>query len=205
MRAPLPLSVDRKEGSPGLERLLTSHFDSRCSASVDNSVLLAQLSLTSARAPPVPQLRIPHPAPVRSVLPLASAFRDSPYLVTGASDELLRLIDLSASAALDPNPARETKREWRGLPLAANARVEGCAREVEAHTHEIVQLCAYVSRNGQQWLLSASLDNTLRRWEWPDVLVREMDKVLVVREEQPEESLLTEEEERELAELMDGE
>lgn len=150
-------------------------------------------------------LRIPHPAHVRSVLPLASVFPDSPYLATGSSDELFRLIDLSSSAALDPNPAREAKREWRGLPLAATAPVEGCVRAVEAHTHEVVQLCAYVSSDRQQqWLLSASLDNTLRRWKWPDVLTQEMDKVVVVKETTAaeEESLLTEEEERELAELM---
>lgn len=110
---------------------------------------------------------------------------------------------MSSSAALDPNPAREAKREWRGLPLAATTPVEGCVRTVEAHTHEVVQLCAYVSSDGQQqWLLSASLDNTLRRWKWPDVLTQEMDKVVVVKETAPEESLLTEEEERELAELM---
>lgn len=147
-------------------------------------------------------LRIPHPAQIRSVLPLASVFPDSPYLVTGSSDELFRLIDLSSSAALDPNPAREAKREWRGIPLAAP--VEGCVRAVEAHTHEVVQLCAYHSSDGQQWLLSASLDNTLRRWKWPDVLTQEMDKVVVVKETAAaeEESLLTEEEERELAELM---
>lgn len=175
-----------------------------CPASVDNSVLLSQLSLTSASAAPTPLLRISHPAQVRSVLPLASVFPDSPYLATGSSDELFRLIDLSSSAALDPNPAREAKREWRGLPLAATAPVEGCVRAIEAHTHEVVQLCAYASSDGkQQWLLSASLDNTLRRWKWPDVLTQEMDKVVVVKETATEEeSLLTEEEERELAELM---
>ncbi|KWU44084.1 WD40 repeat-like protein [Rhodotorula sp. JG-1b] len=201
LKGELRSEVRQHEG--GIYDLALSRDGEMWTASVDNSVLLAQLSLTSASAAPTPLLRIPHPAQVRSVLPLASVFPDSPYLVTGSSDELFRLIDLSSSAALDPNPAREAKREWRGLPLAATAPVQGCVRTVEAHTHEVVQLCAYVSSDGQQqWLLSASLDNTLRRWKWPDVLTQEMDKVVVVKETAPEESLLTEEEERELAELM---
>ncbi|GAA5950860.1 hypothetical protein JCM8115_004993 [Rhodotorula mucilaginosa] len=200
LKGELRCEVRQHEG--GIYDLALSRDGEMWTASVDNSVLLAQLSLTSASAAPTPLLRIPHPAQIRSVLPLASVFPDSPYLVTGSSDELFRLIDLSSSAALDPNPAREAKREWRGIPLAAP--VEGCVRAVEAHTHEVVQLCAYHSSDGQQWLLSASLDNTLRRWKWPDVLTQEMDKVVVVKETAAaeEESLLTEEEERELAELM---
>lgn len=177
-------------------------------ASVDNSVLLSKLSLASAAEKPVQMLRIPHPAQVRSVLPLNTTFPDAVHLVTGGSDELLRVIDLSASAALDPNAKREAKREWRGLPLAASAAVEGCVREIEAHTHEVVQLRAYTTCDAdgkaQRWLLSASLDGTLRRWRWPEVLTEAMDKVIVVKEveDAPKESLLTEKEERELAELM---
>ncbi|BGO96973.1 WD repeat-containing protein 49 [Rhodotorula toruloides] len=181
-------------------------------ASADNSVLLSHLSLTSASEPPVPTLRIPHPAQTRSILPLPlSSLAYSPsaaphihYLLTGSSDELIRIFDLSDSS-LDPSPSREQKRDWRGIALDLSATPEGCVKEIEGHTHEIVQLCAYTTSSGEAWILSASLDGTLRRWKWPDVLREKVDKLVIVpvEEEEPKkESLLTEEEERELAELM---
>lgn len=57
----------------------------------------------------------------------------------------------------------------------------------------------------EAWIVSASLDGTLRRWRWPDVLRDEVERKVVVQpeeEEKKKESLLTEEEERELEELM---
>lgn len=126
------------------------------------------------------------------------------YLLTGSSDELIRIFDLSDSS-LDPSPAREQKRVWRGIALDSSATPEGCVKEIEGHTHEIVQLCVYSTLSGEAWILSASLDGTLRRWKWPDVLKEKVDKLVIVpveEEELKKESLLTEEEERELAELM---
>ncbi|GAA5944952.1 hypothetical protein JCM10213_001829 [Rhodosporidiobolus nylandii] len=54
------------------------------------------------------------------------------------------------------------------------------------------------------WVLSASLDGTLRRWKWPDLLNEEWSKVVLfeVKEEGQKESLLTAEEEAELEALM---
>lgn len=181
-------------------------------ASADNSVLLSQLSLTSASEPPVPTLRIPHPAQTRSLLPLClSSLAYSPsaashihYLLTGSSDELIRVFDLS-DPSLDSSPTRERKREWRGIALDSSTVPEGCVKEIEGHTHEIAQLCAYSTVAGEAWVLSASLDGTLRRWKWPGVLNEKMEKLVIVPVEEPEpkkETLLTEEEERELEELM---
>ncbi|GEM06657.1 WD repeat protein [Rhodotorula toruloides] len=180
-------------------------------ASADNSVLLSQLSPSSASEPPIPTLRIPHPAQTRSLLPLSlsslayspSAAQHIHYLLTGSSDELIRIFNLSDSS-LDPSPTREQKRDWRGIALEASSTPDGCVKEIEGHTHEIVQLCAYTTSTGEAWLLSASLDGTLRRWKWPDVLKEKTDKLVIVpvEEEPKKESLLTEEEERELAELM---
>ncbi|GAA5890168.1 hypothetical protein JCM5296_002837 [Sporobolomyces johnsonii] len=185
-------------------------------ASADNSVLLSSLSLSSPSTPPTPLLRLPHPSQVRSLLPLASALPalSAPYLLTAASDELIRIFSL-ADSACDPDPARERRREWRGIGLAEGTVPDGCVREVEGHTHEIVQLRAYVSEGKEEegegggkkreaWILSASLDGTLRRWRWPEMLTEEREKLVVVPvvEEERKESLLTEEEERELEELM---
>ncbi|GAA5967469.1 hypothetical protein JCM11641_000556 [Rhodosporidiobolus odoratus] len=183
-------------------------------ASADSSILLSRLSLTSASIAPKPVLRIPHPAQVRSFLPLplSPALLSLPsqpplYLLTGASDEVLRILDLS-DVALDPDAAREAKRNWLGLPLPDGSLPDGCVKEVEAHTHEVVQLRAYTTagENGRRdiWVLSASLDGTLRRWKWPDLLQETHEKVVLVEvnEEEQKESLLTEEEEAELEALM---
>ncbi|GAA5961347.1 hypothetical protein JCM21900_004491 [Sporobolomyces salmonicolor] len=193
-------------------------------ASADHSVLLSSLSLSTPSTPPTPLLRLPHPSQVRSLLPLAAALPalSAPYLLTASSDELLRIFSL-ASSACDPDPAREQRREWRGIGLAEGSVPGGCVREVEGHTHEIVQLRAYVSegtaksqdgadegggKKREAWILSASLDGTLRRWKWPEMLLEERDRLVlvpVVEQEEGEkkkEGLLTEEEERELEELM---
>ncbi|GAA5904437.1 hypothetical protein JCM6882_008909 [Rhodosporidiobolus microsporus] len=185
-------------------------------ASADNSALLSRLSLSSPSTPPTPVLRIPHPSGVRSLLPLPLSpsllslpTPPPPYLLTGASDELLRVFDLSA-AELDPDAARESKREWCGLPLepAKGEKVEGCVNEVEAHTHEVVQLRAYTAAGEagrrEVWVLSASLDGTLRRWRWEEVREKKWDRVVIVPvgEEEEKESLLTAEEEAELEALM---
>ncbi|BGP14778.1 hypothetical protein JCM10213_004284 [Rhodosporidiobolus nylandii] len=183
-------------------------------ASADSSLVLSRLSLTNPTTPPVPILRIPHPSQVRSFLPLpitaslrALPTPPPPYLLTGASDELLRIFDLS-SAALDPDAAREQRRKWDGLPVSAEAKVEGCVKEIEAHTHDVVQLRAYTTagEGGRRevWVLSASLDGTLRRWKWPDLMNEEWSKVVLVevKEEGEKEGLLTAEEEAELEALM---
>lgn len=180
--------------------------------------MLSTLDRSSPSIPPVPVLRIPHPAQTRSLLPLPHSpaaltlslqhggAPPPPYLLTGASDELLRVWDLD-SPALDPSPSREAQRAWRGVPVPGSQRLEGCVRAVEGHAHEVVQLCAYAGADGELWVLSASLDGTLRRWKWSEVREGEGDRLVLVpveekEQEQEKESLLTEEEERELAELM---
>ncbi|GAA5835841.1 hypothetical protein JCM11251_007441 [Rhodosporidiobolus azoricus] len=186
-------------------------------ASADNSLLLSRLSLSSASLPPAPVLRIPHPCGVRALFPLhvSPSLLSLPtppphYLVSGGSDELLRVFDLSSSE-LDPDPTREQRREWRGLPLdlAKGEKLEGCANEIEAHLHEVIQLRAYTASTGEGgrkeiWVLSASLDGTLRRWRWEELRDKQWDKVVVVpvAEEEPKEGLLTAEEEAELEALM---
>ncbi|GAA5840869.1 hypothetical protein JCM9279_001247 [Rhodotorula babjevae] len=193
--------------------------DGLWTASADNSVLLSSLDRSSPSTPPTPILRIPHPAQTRSLLPLSHASAactlsllrgvpPPPILVTGASDELLRVWDLDCSA-LDPSASREAQRAWRGVPAAPSAKLDGCVRAIEGHAHEVVQLCAYADRAGELWVLSASLDATLRRWRWSEMREGAGERLVLVPVEdetqaggEEKESLLTEEEERELAELM---
>ncbi|KAM0754845.1 WD40 repeat-like protein [Meredithblackwellia eburnea MCA 4105] len=182
-------------------------------ASADNSILLSTYDATNPLAPPIPTTRIPHPSGVRSLLPLPLALPslNAPYLLTGSSDEVIRIINISD---VDSSVDTEAKPyPWTGIPLAAGSPVVGLAREVDGHSHDIVDFGVYlkeeVDESGKMkkeaWVVSASLDGTLRRWKWPNVLLEKVEKVVLVPvEEEPKkkESLLTEEEERELAELM---
>lgn len=83
----------------------------------------------------------------------------------------------------------------------------GLVKEIQGHSHDVTFLGTYmkvVEGKNEAWILSASIDGTLRRWPWPDVL-REDKKTqekIIVEVEEGRTSLLTEEEERELEELM---
>lgn len=125
---------------------------------------------------------------------------NSTHLLTGAVDEAIRIFNLSD---LDDLPST-TSIPWVGLPTTG--ALPGCVREVDGHAHDVMELGVFtkeVDGKREAWIVSASLDCTLRRWRWPDVLKAPATrKVLVPVEEPPAESLLTEEEERELEELM---
>ncbi|GAA5938198.1 uncharacterized protein JCM15063_000663 [Sporobolomyces koalae] len=181
-------------------------------ASADNSVLLSTFVPSSPATAPTPVLRIPHPGQTRALLslPISVPPLQAPYLLTTSTgaEDLIRVFDLT-DEVLDPDPKREVRREWKGLPgLHSGDAVPGCVREIEGHTNEIVQLAAYVVKNSELgtnevWILSASLDGTLKRWKWTEMLEQQREKLVLVEvKPQEEASLLTEEEERELAELM---
>ena len=134
----------------------------------------------------------------------------APYLLTTSSDELIRIFDLN-SDSLEPSPQREERRQWKGLSgLKEGDELSGCVREIEGHTNEVVSLSSYLLENDEGmkevWILSAGLDGTLRRWNWTEMLEEKREKLVLIEvnqeEEEVKESMLTEEEERELEELM---
>lgn len=79
-------------------------------------------------------------------------------------------------------------------------------KEVEGHSHDVIELAVFtkeVEGKKEAWILSASVDGTLRRWRWPDVLTAlPVIKVLIPVDE--EESVMTAEEERELEEMLEA-
>lgn len=140
-------------------------------------------------------------------LPLTLPSLGSNHLVTGCSDEHVRIFDLSTLSPLPPNAV------WSGNPTAPGERLDGLVREVEGHTHDVVDLGVYTvetevtpggARRTEAWLLSASLDGTLRRWKWPEVLVVPKERTVLVPVEIEEEKTggMTAEEEKELEDLM---
>jgi len=134
---------------------------------------------------------IAHPAPVKSILPLALTEIAEPYLISGAGD-LLHVWDLTTPA--EPEQIRE----------------------VDAHWHDItaIRLWRRTSRhvNGslivEPWIVTTSLDGTVRRWKLADLLTptpSNGERKLCTDQAPPKTGFgLTEEEKRQLDELLDS-
>ncbi|KAI0646914.1 WD40 repeat-like protein [Trametes meyenii] len=167
-------------------------------ASTDETVQLvphpAPTPIASMPATKLPR-PIQHPAAVKALLPLALTPLAEPYLLTGAGD-VIRVFDVSSPDAPE---------------LLA---------EVDAHWHDVTALRLWMRRSAvdgeslgkvrvEPWVVSASLDGTIRRWRLSELLQPPPPPPKKAEEEQPqpepadETSAMTEEEERELAELMD--
>lgn len=140
---------------------------------------------------PLPDSKVLHhvtqPHSVKALLPLFLTFEDATYLVVAVGDSL-RIYSYDPLSAQDPPELL-------------------C--EIEAHSHDITSLDVWMrtGKNGKAelWILSASLDSTLRRWSLSDVLTPKSTLEIpdVQRKAATSATKLTEEEERELAELME--
>ncbi|KAF9507608.1 hypothetical protein BS47DRAFT_1398465 [Hydnum rufescens UP504] len=133
---------------------------------------------------------ITHSTVVRCLLPLTFTPLSQPYLLTGTGD-VITVWDVSSFGE-------------------RNAEVEKVA-EVDAHSHDVTALCPWVrsfpeapERKKEAWIVSASLDGTIRRWKLSDILSGSYQALLRSRGEVKRAvTTLTEEEERELAELLE--
>ncbi|EJU05347.1 WD40 repeat-like protein [Dacryopinax primogenitus] len=153
-------------------------------SSSDNSVLLHRTN--QEHSGPLSQSRIQHSHPVKALLALPVTELQIPYLITACSDEKIRVWDVSAF---------EDKLGPADL-----------LRTVDAHSHEISSLALWLRKGADEirvpWVLSASLDSTLRRWKLSDLLAR--DETVLPNSSTEERAPcfeLTEEEERELLDL----
>ncbi|KAL1746961.1 WD40-repeat-containing domain protein [Schizophyllum fasciatum] len=157
-------------------------------ASTDDTVQLvplAEANDTKIKPPPA----IAHPAGVKAILPLAFTPLAEPYLFTAAED-VIRVYDVST-----PNE-----------PELIN--------QVDAHWHNVTLLRLWIRRtvgeDGQArvepWLVSASLDKTLRKWRLSELLnpAAPKAKVPVKKQKTRPEFQLSAAEEAELDELLDS-
>ncbi|KJA18598.1 hypothetical protein HYPSUDRAFT_190840 [Hypholoma sublateritium FD-334 SS-4] len=146
--------------------------------------------LPQPEAGPTPK-PLAHPVAVRALLPLALTDLGEPYLLTAAGD-VLRTFDVS-----EPDAPQ-------------------LLSQVDAHWHDITAIRLWTRRtvgdDGKTrvapWIVTTSLDRTIRKWRLTDLLEPPTLPVVPVVEVEaqkpvPAGSELTEEEERELAELMD--
>ncbi|KAL5529300.1 hypothetical protein ACEPAG_5285 [Sanghuangporus baumii] len=160
-------------------------------ASSDDTVLLTQRPpfVTVQQTPSKPVPPISHPAAVKALLPLSLTDLEESLLLTGAGDAI-RLYDVSEPSS--PELLSTT----------------------DAHWFDVVSLHLWFRRRTAEdgklsiepWIVSASLDQTIRRWKLADLISppKEPPKPVPKQEEKPAStSQLTAEEEAELAELMD--
>ncbi|KAJ7756862.1 WD40-repeat-containing domain protein [Mycena maculata] len=143
-----------------------------------------------------PSVSIPHPAAVRCILPLSVTDLAEPYLITGAGD-VIRIYDVSSVQE----------------PELVN--------EVDAHWHDVTALHLWVRQTVgadgktrvEPWVISTSLDGTIRKWRLAELLTHSPPlpvDVAKVTQAAPAPQAgstfeITEEEEQELAELLDSE
>jgi len=156
-------------------------FTQLWTSSSDQSVLLHHLNKPStASSPP-----IRHPAAVKAILVLSLTPIEQHYLITGCSDEKIRVWDIAA--------------------LEDGSGQAELVRELDVHAHEITGIELWLKRRdgaGQEpWVITASLDGTLRRWKLADLLARGRVATLEPQPELAPMFELSREEELELLEL----
>jgi len=91
---------------------------------------------------------IKHPEYVKSVLPLLLTDLAEPYLFTGAGDTI-RVYDVSSLD--EPEFLREVEGHWREV-TAIRLWLRRCSGD---HGQSYIE----------PWIVSASLDNTIRKWK----------------------------------------
>nr|GAT51090.1 argonaute-like protein [Mycena chlorophos] len=133
-----------------------------------------------------PTLSIAHPFGVRCILPLSQL--SEPYVITGSGD-VIRVYDVSSPES----------------PELLN--------EVDAHWHDVTALQLWMRpwsggevppASMEPWVISTSLDGTIRKWKVADLITaqpRQPPQTKKTKETKAEFEM-TEDEERELAELM---
>ncbi|THG95331.1 hypothetical protein EW026_g6301 [Hermanssonia centrifuga] len=165
------------------------------SASSDDTVQVHDdLPSTEKNVKPMPP--ITHPAAVRAVLPLSTTVIAEPYLLTGSGD-IIRAYDVSSPD--EPELLGETDAHWHDV-IALRLWMRKTTIEGEPGKIKI-----------EPWIVSTSLDGTLRRWRLAELLnpppkpsIEEKPTVpLPEVKEEDDQFGMTEDEERELAELMD--
>ncbi|KAI5479064.1 WD repeat protein [Pseudohyphozyma bogoriensis] len=174
------LRTERRDHEIGIYSLLVNEYEGEIwTASADNSLLLSTFSPSTPKVSPTPTLRIPHPSHVKAFLslPFSLPTLNSSHILTGASDEIIRVFDLSL---LDTEGAPATKgAPWNGVAVPADKAhdLPGLVREVEGHSHDVLDLGVYVKEadegKKEAWIVSASIDGSLRRWKWSEVLAGE--------------------------------
>lgn len=164
----------------------------RSSASADDNVQITSvLSLQSdsgtEKSRPIPPLT--HSSAVKAIFPLQLSPIGEPLLLT-THDDVICLYDISDPYS--PELLSTTDAHWFDVTA-----LRFWARKVEMKGKD-----GKSTMGIEPWIVSVSLDQTIRKWKLAD-LISPPKEVSKPKEEVKKESTLTEEEEAELAELME--
>ncbi|KAI0747982.1 WD40 repeat-like protein [Daedaleopsis nitida] len=162
-------------------------------ASTDETVHVIPYPAPAAATGAKPIPPIEHPTAVRTILPLSLTPLAEPYLLTGSGD-VIRVYDVSTPE--EPELVAETDGHWHDV----TALRLWFRKSPIANDPGKVRI--------EPWIVSAGLDGTLRRWKLSELLHPPPPSTPVTEETQPtgpdaSSDLLDEDEERELAELME--
>lgn len=183
-------------------------------ASSDQLATCWSFDPTDPTIPPTATLRLPHPYYVKSILPLEGLVPGpaAHYVLTGSTDEQIRVWDTSL---LDTAPAKAKKAHMTSAADASDQykdgkKPAGLVADLEGHFHEVnrLALCSGrvrdVDEKDELYVISTGLDCTLRKWKARELVGRlPKPKASLKEVETLLEPAMTEEEERELAELME--
>jgi WD40 repeat protein len=141
------------------------------SCSMDSQILYHPLSelppSSSTMTDLKPALTIPHPlypetTAIRSILLLPTTFHPQPLLLAGSSDEDIRAYDISST--LETASRSYTAQQIKSSLTGRSKEVS----RVQGHWADVIDLDVWVKdvEGGKKeaWVVSASLDETLRRW-----------------------------------------
>ncbi|KAF8312050.1 WD40-repeat-containing domain protein [Cantharellus anzutake] len=165
--------------------------------STDYSVIIQGNCSTDDEPSPTVEVMSPktitHPSLVRAVLPLPLVHVDEPYLISGSADKIF---------------------VWDITSVNQKHGVIEKVVELDAHSHDVTAIefweQAPKGKSGisEIWIVTAGLDCMVRRWRLKDILngtyQRQVDAALKLDKSRrtPPSATITEEEERELEELM---
>ncbi|KAG8900321.1 hypothetical protein FRC01_010176 [Tulasnella sp. 417] len=174
-------------------------------ASTDETVAIRRYAPANASTASSSITSLEHPNPVKCLLLLSNSPIAQPFLLTGHGD-VIRIYDVSELVDGDDDSGESGNQK----PLA---EVSGAARllnEVDVHSHSVTSLQLWVksssdAASGEPWIVSGSLDGTVRKWRLSELVAGKKFAPAPVEATKKEaaDSMLTEEEERELAELME--
>jgi len=131
---------------------------------------------------------IAHPVTVRAILPLPLTDLGEPYLLTAAGD-VLRTYDISELD--EPELLSQVDGHWHDITAIRLWKRKASGEDGRTRI--------------EPWIVTTGLDKTIRKWKLAELLNPSKPVEPEPKTENPEPTAhLTEEEERELAELMEG-
>ncbi|KAG8952623.1 hypothetical protein FRC04_003985 [Tulasnella sp. 424] len=172
-------------------------------ASTDETVTIRRYTPNAQPSISPSVVTLEHSKPVRSLLLLSNSSIAQPYLLTGNGD-VIRVYDISELVDEDEDSGASGDRK----PLTEVSGVARLLNEVDVHSHSVTSLQLWLKTssdtpNGEPWIVSGSLDGTVRRWRLSELAAGKKFSPPEPTTKGTGDSLLTEEEERELAELME--